>query len=357
MFLFKNKCAVISVFSILIIIATVSLVTVYQISHHKVHARKRVIPMVMNTWDFKRATASAWEIIKSTKSAVNAVHEGCLICEIDQCKHTVGMGGSPDENGETTLDALIIDGATMNVGAVGGLRSIKSAISVARKVMDQTKHTLLAGDLATQFALNLGFVPESLLTDYSYGLWKSWRDNKCQPNFWNNVSPNHTQTCGPYYISEGLEDATEDEYGSSTNHDTITVLAIDEAGNIAAGGSTNGLIHKIPGRVGDTPIPGAGAYADNEVGAASATGNGDIMMRYLPSFLAVEMMRMGMSPKQAAETAIKRISSRHPRFFGAVIAVNIYGDFGAACNGMETFPFCVANEELGVKNFSIPCNI
>lgn len=325
--------------------------------HHEDHARKGVTPMVINTWNFQHATAKAWDVLEKNMSAVDAVEQGCTICEIEQCTKTVGYGGSPDENGETTLDALIIDGATMNAGAVGGLRSIKSAISVARKVLDQTKHTLIAGNLATQFALNMGFVPESLQTNYSKDLWTSWKENQCQPNFWTNVTPDPTKACGPYEPSSAIKDKpTEDEHASSTDHDTITMLAIDKFGNIAAGGSTNGLIHKIPGRVGDTPVPGAGAYADNGVGAASATGNGDIMMRFLPSFLAVEMMRNGMSPQIAAESAIKRIASHHPKFFGAVIAVNVYGEYGAACNGMESFPFCVANQELGVRNFSIPCS-
>ncbi|XP_075217277.1 N(4)-(Beta-N-acetylglucosaminyl)-L-asparaginase-like isoform X2 [Lycorma delicatula] len=305
----------------------------------------------------------AWNYLIANKSAIDAVEAGCTTCEMEQCKRTVGFGGSPDENGETTLDAMIIDGSNLNVGAVAGLRFIKNAVSVARKVLDNTKHTLLSGNLATEFGLNMGFMPESLSTDESTAMWENWKKNSCQPNFWVNVNPDPNKGCGPYIPIDSTKTTALSRnikfnlpQLSEKNHDTITMLAVDRDGNVAAGATTNGLIHKIPGRVGDTPVPGAGAYADNSIGAASATGDGDIMMRFLPSFLAVEEMRHGASPKAAAETAIKRISSHYPDFFGALIAVNIYGEFGAACHGMESFPYCVANPSLGnVTVYTIDC--
>lgn len=128
----------------------------------------------------------------------------------------------------------------------------------------------------------------------------------------------------------------------SNNHDTIGMIAIDKAGKIAAGTSSNGATHKIPGRIGDAPIVGAGAYADGEIGAAVATGDGDIMMRFLPTFYAVEEMKRGTSPTLAADMAIRRILKFYPEFMGAVIAVTINGEYGAACHGIDKFPFSLA---------------
>lgn len=127
----------------------------------------------------------AWEIIqKSDQTAIDAIVEGCGACEVEQCDGTVGYGGSPDENADVALDALIIDGKTMNIGAVGSMRNIKNAIGVARHVLENTQHTLLVGERATAFAIQMGFKNESLSTAHSNNLWKQWKDNRCQPNFW-----------------------------------------------------------------------------------------------------------------------------------------------------------------------------
>ncbi|RZC36178.1 Asparaginase 2 domain containing protein, partial [Asbolus verrucosus] len=166
------------------------------------------------------------------------------------------------------------------MGAVGGLRRVKSAMKVARNVLDYTTHSFIVGDLATEFAKKFKFPEESLSTNYSLNIRKEWKSNKCQPNFWRNVKPDPTLNCGPYEPTTST--AASHDYSSSDSHDTIGMIAIDENGNVVAGTSTNGLTHKIPGRVGDSPIAGAGAYADNDVGAAVATGNGDLMMRFLP---------------------------------------------------------------------------
>ncbi|CAG5104358.1 Similar to N(4)-(Beta-N-acetylglucosaminyl)-L-asparaginase (Fragment) (Spodoptera frugiperda) [Cotesia congregata] len=313
--------------------------------------------LVVITWDYLNATEHAWKILyEDHKSAIDAIEGACTLCEEQQCRTTVGYGGSPDELGETTLDAMIMDGVTMDVGAVGGIRNIKNAISVARKVLENTKHTLLAGSLATDFALKMGFKQESLTTDFSKNMWESWIKNACQPNFWKNVSPNPSASCGPY--TPLPEQKNEDNYLESfdideDNHDTIGVIAMDSNGKIAAGTSTNGANHKIPGRVGDSPVPGAGAYADQEVGAAAGTGDGDVMMRFLPSFLAVEEMRRGASPSEAAEVAVTRIAKHYPNFSGAIIALNKNGEYGAACHGFNSFPFYVSNQKLGKPKLSL----
>ncbi|CAL1278988.1 unnamed protein product [Larinioides sclopetarius] len=319
------------------------------------------LPLVINTWAFTNGTAKAWNVIsKEGRSALDAVEEGCSQCEIEQCDHTVGYGGSPDENGETTLDAMIMDGVTHNVGAVGALRRVKSAISVARKVLEHTEHTLLVGDQATQFALSTGFKEENLSTDFSLSLWKQWKQNNCQPNYWMNVVPDPKTSCGPYKVlpfvdKSGTTNINPSKFGID-NHDTIGMIVIDGNGRIAGGTSSNGAKFKIPGRVGDSPIAGAGCYVDQDVGGAAATGDGDVMMRFVPSYNTVENMRHGMSPTDAAQDSIKRIIAKYPTFSGAIIAAKMNGEYGAACHGMEKFPFSVANPKFGnVSVLSVPC--
>ncbi|XP_008557128.1 N(4)-(Beta-N-acetylglucosaminyl)-L-asparaginase [Microplitis demolitor] len=307
-------------------------------------------PLVVITWDYLNATQHAWKILnEENKSSIDAIEGAGSLCEELQCRTTVGYGGSPDEAGETTLDAMIMDGVNMDVGAVGGIRNIKNAISVARKVLENTDHTLLAGSLATDFAVKMGFKHESLTTDFSKNMWESWMKNNCQPNFWKNVNPDPSTSCGPYNpVKKSITSRIDLELTDiEDNHDTIGIIAMDSNGNIAAGTSTNGANHKIPGRVGDSPVPGAGAYADQEVGAAAGTGDGDVMMRFLPSFLAVEEMRRGASPTEAAAVAVKRIAKHYPMFRGAVIALDKNGDYGAACNGFASFPYFVSNAALG----------
>ncbi|XP_052842994.1 putative N(4)-(beta-N-acetylglucosaminyl)-L-asparaginase GG24090 [Drosophila gunungcola] len=317
------------------------------------NTNKTMLPMVINTWNFTAANVLAWRILKQSKGGLrqtrNAVVEGCTKCEKLQCDRTVGYGGSPDESGETTLDAMVMDGSTLDVGAVAGLRRIKDAIKVARHVLEHTQHTMLVGDAASAFANAMGFESESLVTPESKDMWQQWTAENCQPNFWWNVHPDPKVSCGPYKprptpLTRWKEDRARNEYEiGRKNHDTIGMIAIDVEGNIHAGTSTNGARHKIPGRVGDSPIPGAGGYADNEVGAAVATGDGDVMMRFLPSLLAVEAMRLGKPPAEAAEVGIRRIMKRHKDFMGAVIAVDRLGNYAAACHGLEEFPFMVSS--------------
>jgi len=300
------------------------------------------LPIVINTWDFDRAADAAWTVLNEQgASALDALEVGVSLCEREQCNGTVGYGGSPDEDGETTLDAMVFHGDTMDMGAVGGLRRIKNAVSVARHVLENTGHSILVGDLATKFAKGFNFKETSLSTQISKQLWKSWKARDCQPNFWQNVSPNPRTLCGPYHADNKCNKLPVHNYGPN-NHDTISMAVIDNKGTVIAGTSSNGAKYKIPGRVGDAPIPGAGAYADSKVGAALATGDGDVMMRFLPSFLMVELMRQGVDPPVAAKKAISRIREYYPNFEGALIAVNKTGHFGAACNGIDYFPFSVA---------------
>uniref|UniRef100_A0A8D8LR59 N(4)-(beta-N-acetylglucosaminyl)-L-asparaginase n=1 Tax=Cacopsylla melanoneura TaxID=428564 RepID=A0A8D8LR59_9HEMI len=303
--------------------------------------------IIIGTWsgDFKKAVQAGGDVLSRGGSSLDAVETACRTCEELQCERTVGYGGSPDEHGETTLDAIIIDGTTMNMGAVAGLRRVKNVIGVARKVLDNTKHSMLAGDLATQFATSMGFPEEPLSTRESKRKWNTWHDSNCQPNFWINVKPDPKTSCGPYKARNFLErfnmkDANEDI--GNHNHDTIGVVAIDGKGNMAAGTSTNGANHKIGGRVGDSPLPGAGAYAVTGVGGAAATGDGDIMLRFLPSFLTVELLRSGHTVQEAVQTSVGRIAQHYPNFSGAVIGISQQGEYAAACHGMREFPYNVA---------------
>ncbi|XP_039976207.1 N(4)-(beta-N-acetylglucosaminyl)-L-asparaginase [Xiphias gladius] len=306
------------------------------------------LPLVINTWPFKDATAAAWSALRSGGSVLDAVEKGCARCEIEQCDGSVGYGGSPDESGETTLDAMIINGDTMEVGAVAALRRIKNAIGVARAVMEYTDHTLLVGESASVFAENMGFIAEDLTTNKSVNIFSQWLKGSCQPNYRKNVFPDPSKSCGPYKPRATLTQKKRAQHANTHSHDTIGMVALDEEGHIAAGTSTNGLTHKVPGRVGDSPIVGAGAYADSSAGGAAATGDGDIMMRFLPSYLAVELMRAGADPSAACKKVISRIKRHYSEFFGAIICANTTGHYGAACNkvpGFSQFHYMVSNSE------------
>lgn len=325
--------------------------------------KKDLPAFVIATWgneNFQIATQNSWDVLieKATVSNMSHVFDamvsGCQILEMEKQVHNVGWNGSPDENGETTLDSVLMDGNTFNVGGVAGLRGIKEAMSVARLVLDHTGHNVLSGDLATKFAIEFGGKTEQDLSgDYSKQYQKNWEERDCQPNFWRDVSPDPTLTCGPYFPALSLN-RTITLPGSSPgvtkeNHDTVSMVIMDREGNLAAGSTTNGLGHKIAGRVGDTPIAGAGAFADSAVGGCGATGDGDVMARFLPCYQAVENMRLGMDPTSAAQDALTRIKKKYPDFNGALVTADNTGQTGAACLGYSSFSFCVVNEATGGK--------
>lgn len=314
-------------------------------------------PIVLNTWNFTNANIKAWKELENRKSALDAVEAGCSKCEEDRCDGTVGWGGSPSESGETTLDAMIMDGQSYDVGAVGGLKRVKGAISVARFVMERTEHTLLVGEMATQFALSFGFKEEPLTSNESRSMHEQWLKNNCQPNYWKNVIPNPSMSCGPYKPTSGIKEKKRRqshdidlEQGQflQRGHDTIGMVAMDYKKRIASGTSTNGLKYKIPGRVGDSPMPGAGSYAARDAGAAAATGDGDVMMRFLISYQAVENLRRGMSAQEAASDVIERQISRTGRPYpqAAVVVLSNRGDYGAACCGFKQFPYVVSDAKI-----------
>ena len=249
------------------------------------------LPCVVSTWPFGvPANKAAWAILSKGGRALDAVETGVKIPEADLKNHTVGRAGYPDRDGHVTLDASIMD-EHGNCGSVAAMEHIAHPISVARAVMEKTPHVMLVGDGATQFAIEQGFKREELLTPESKKAWQEWlKTAKYKPEA--NIETK----------SYGLGTP-----GGAKNHDTIGMLAIDAKGNLSGACTTSGMAWKVRGRVGDSPIIGAGLYVDNEVGGATSTGVGEEVMRSVGSFLVVELMRQGMSPQAACKEAVERI--------------------------------------------------
>lgn len=312
-------------------------------------------PVVINTWDMIGATNLAYDILaaQNPNPAVHldALENGMHYCEeYNRCGFSVGEGGSPDEHGETALDASIIDGNTLNAGAVGNLRRVSHAVGVARAIIEYTKHTMLVGDLATEFALEMGFPERDLHTNFTLSEWRKWLSNKCQPNFRKNVIPDPTTSCGPYQpapkgIRSKLNFKDSDKTRPPVNkyqHDTIGMVTLSASGSIGAGASTNGATWKVPGRLGDVPIIGAAAYADTRFGGCAATGDGDILMKFLPCYLTIENLRNGLPLQEAADRALLRITEFNSGFAGALVALSPSGEFVGSAFGWTA--------EMAVRN-------
>ncbi|MGF1670224.1 MAG: isoaspartyl peptidase/L-asparaginase family protein [Balneolaceae bacterium] len=264
---------------------------------------KKASPIVLSTWSFGvEANRVAWDVIEKGGTALDAVEAGVKIPEADPENYSVGYGGFPDREGRGTLDACVMDHKS-RCGSVVFLEHIKHPVSVARKVMEETPHIMLAGEGALQFALEQGFKKENLLTEKARQKWEEW---KIESNY--RPIPN-------------IE-----------NHDTIGMLAIDTDGNLSGACSTSGLAFKMNGRVGDSPLIGSGLFVDNEAGAATATGHGEEIIRIAGSHLVVELMRQGVSPKDACREAVKRIIKNNDDMSDiqcAFLALNRQGEYGA----------------------------
>ena len=264
---------------------------------------KAKLPLVIATWHVENATAKAMEVLEAGGNALDAVEQGCMIEEANEKGQSVGKGGLPDIDGHVTLDACSMD-KNGNCGAVVYLQNITHAVSVARKVMEDTPHVMLAGEGAKQFAISKGFEAEDLLTEASKKVWEEWKVKS------------------EYKPIINIE-----------NHDTIGMLAIDKNGDISGACTTSGLAYKMAGRVGDSPIIGSGLFVDNEVGGCVATGLGEEVVKTVGSFLVVELMRQGKSPQEACEEAIGRIvnkpNSNYKDFQVGYIAVNKKGETGS----------------------------
>jgi N4-(beta-N-acetylglucosaminyl)-L-asparaginase len=288
--------------------------------------KKTVKPIVISTWDFGvAANKAAWEVLSTGGRALDAVEIGVRVPEADPNNQTVGYGGFPDRDGKVTLDACIMD-ELGNCGSVAGLEHIMHPISVARMVMEKTPHVFLVGNGALQFALQNGFKKENLLTKASEKAWKEWLK---------------TAKYSPVMNIENLP-------GNQYNHDTIGMLAIDSKGNISGACTTSGMAYKLHGRVGDSPIIGAGLFIDNEIGGATSTGVGEEVIRNVGSFLVVELMRQGYSPEEACKEAVMRIIKKKPATAKEIqvgfLAINKKGEYGAYAI-QKGFNYAVCNEQ------------
>jgi N4-(beta-N-acetylglucosaminyl)-L-asparaginase len=289
-------------------------------------------PLVVSTWDFGvPANKAAWSVLSTGGRSVDAVEAGARVPEADLRNHTVGRAGYPDRDGHVTLDASIMD-EFGNCGAVAAMEHIAHPISVARRVMEKTPHVLLVGEGATQFAVEQGFTREELLTPESREAWQNWL--KSSQGY--KPVPNRENSLGPP--------------GGPGNHDTIGMLALDQHGNLAGACTTSGMAWKMRGRVGDSPIIGAGLYVDNEVGGATSTGVGEEVIRNAGSFLVVELMRQGRSPEEACRQAVERIlhrkKDRPSDFQVGFLAVSKTGEIGAwAVQKGFTYAVCNASNQ------------
>lgn len=266
-------------------------------------------PLIISTWPFgKKSNDRALEVFRQGGSPLDAVEKGINLAEADEENRSVGLSGIPNADGVVQLDACIMDGPTHKAGSVGALEGIAHPVSVARRVMEKTRHVMLVADGARAFALSEGF--ES--------------------------APPKT------------EPRPEPAPPGEDNHDTIALIALGPDGTLAGGCSTSGLGGKMPGRVGDSPIIGSGLYVDNEVGGAGATGIGENVMRFCGSFMVVEFMRLGMHPTQACIATIQRIMRKHPPgtdLHVNFVALNTRGEYGAAGTG-QGFQFSAATPEF-----------
>ncbi len=279
-------------------------------------------PIVISTWDSGMpVNAEAWKILSAKGKSVDAVEAGAKYIE-DTINCCVGLGGYPDRDGIVTLDACIMD-EKANCGSVAGLEKIKHPISVARKVMETTPHVILVGQGAQQFALQNGFKLESgELSDDAKNAYKQWLEKSQYKPEINIEKKQGNGPFAPMFFDDG-----------TLNHDTMGLVAMDDNGDLSGAVTTSGMAYKIHGRVGDSPIIGAGLFVDNEVGAATSSGLGEEVIRICGTHTVVEYMRNGLSPEQACKKACERIVKRDPEKAKTLqvgfLAMNKKGEYGA----------------------------
>jgi N4-(beta-N-acetylglucosaminyl)-L-asparaginase len=300
----------------------------------------------------EEAMKEGWEILASGGTALDAVERGANVIEVDPEDHSVGYGGLPNALGVVQLDASVMDGRSYNAGSVAGIENIKTPSSVARLVMERTDHVMLVGKGALEFAKSFGFKEENLLTDEAREIWLRWRERLSETDAYS--PPPHLRDWSPGSPSDALmEGPVEYEHG------TTNVLAVDQNGDIAGITTTSGMAYKVPGRIGDSPIIGAGLYVDNEVGAAGVTGRGEDVIKSCASYYVVMRMREGRSPQEACEDACAMIVDRY-RAIGSdyipgekFVAINKGGEVGCAyMGGGVTMPRMTVRDPSGLDLYT-----
>ncbi len=282
-------------------------------------------PVMISTWNHGLdANKAGWEVLKNGGSSLDAVEAGARVTESDVKNRSVGIGGMPDREGHVTLDACIMDWEA-NCGSVGFLEGIAHPISVARHIMEHTPHVMLVGSGAKQYALKNGFDTIKTPLPEVKAEWKKWK--KDQEAMAKKPQINHE------------------------NHDTIGLLAIDKNGRISGACTTSGWAYKLPGRLGDSPIIGAGLFIDQEVGGAVATGLGESIIRVAGAHTVVELMRHGRTPQEACKEAVDRLIRKHKDMTGlqcGFLAIDRFGNVGAysVYNGFNYAYRDASKEEL-----------
>lgn len=283
--------------------------------------------VVIATWPFgQTAVKAAAALLDKGEPALDAAIAGAQAVEDDPKVNSVGYGGLPNAIGTVQLDASVMDGRTLSCGGVAGLENIRHAAALARLVMEKTPHVLLAGEGARLFAVQQGFKLDNLNTPESLAEWEKRRAASLK--------------------GKGKSEGGNGD-GDSFSHDTVTVLALDKSGSLGGVCTTSGLALKLPGRVGDSPLIGAGLYVDNSAGAAGGTGIGEEIIRIGGSLTIVEALRAGKSPQEACALAVRKVNATavrrgvHPARV-AFIALDPHGRTGAACTVGTNFQYAVA---------------
>ena len=310
-----------------------------------------------------RAVERAWDLMKMGRDTAEAIVEGVRIVEEDPNDMSVGYGGLPNERGVVQLDASVMHGPTHKAGSVACIENIKTPASVALEVLRRTDHVMLVGQGAKEFALALGFKEENLLTERARQAWLRWKASHGPNDDWLNSEQMDWKFDDQGHGSHtamALPDSEPLPYATGTIH----CSALNDQGELSGCTTTSGLSYKIPGRVGDSPIIGAGMYADNEIGSAGATGRGEAVIQSCGSFLAVQFMDQGMSPTEACTAVLKRIADRtkqkrllndkgEPNFQVTMYAMRKDGAFGSACM-RPGGTFAVCNGEGPRRIRSVP---
>ena len=328
----------------------------------------RATPMIITSHANEvggNAMREAWRMLSSGGAAIDAVERAANVIEVDPEDTSVGYGGLPNEDGVVQLDASIMDGVTYNAGSVAGLEGIKTPASVARLVMERTDHVMLIGSYAQEFAKSFGFEIEDLMTERSREIWLRWREEHSSRDDWGppdhllppdpdaaggggarapaRYGPGDVERAGRGWADlldlsgrDGPDGAYVRAEALLHRYGTTNVLAVDAQGNVAGITTTSGLAFKIPGRIGDSPIIGAGLYVDNDIGAAGVTGRGEDVIKSCASYYVVSRMGAGRTPQQACEDAAAMIRHKYrnvnPDFIPSekFVAINKAGEYGAA---------------------------